>query len=90
MTPHKKISKLPENELINACKTSNGALFFRELYSRYILLFYGVALKYLGNADKAKEAVETVFNDISQKITVENIDNFRIWLYSEIKSYCLK
>ncbi|MDR0829901.1 MAG: hypothetical protein LBN95_07300, partial [Prevotellaceae bacterium] len=39
---------------------------------------------------KAKEAVETVFNDISQKITVENIDNFRIWLYSEIKSYCLK
>jgi RNA polymerase sigma-70 factor (ECF subfamily) len=57
------------------------------LYSRYIPLIYGVALKYLGNADSTKDAVKTLFDNILPTIDNSEIPVFRTWIYSVLKTH---
>lgn len=59
------------------------------LYSRYMDLVYGVCLKYLENSELAKDAVMQVFEELVQKINRYQVDNFRSWLYTLAKNYCL-
>lgn len=60
-----------------------------ELYSRYIPLIYGVALKYFKNSVEAEDAVSDIYIEISQKVSKYKIVNFRTWLYSVVRNHCL-
>jgi RNA polymerase sigma factor (sigma-70 family) len=59
------------------------------LYERYMELVFGVCLKYLKNAEPAKDAVMQIFEELILKIHKNDIENFRSWLYTVSKNYCL-
>ena len=52
-------------------------------------LVYGVCLKYLKNSESAKDAVMQIFEELVQKLKNHQVDNFRSWVYTLAKNYCL-
>ncbi len=52
-------------------------------------LLYGVCLKYLKEPETAKDAVMQVFEELVQKLPKHQVDNFKSWLYTLAKNYCL-
>ncbi len=60
-----------------------------ELYSRYMHLVYGVALKYLGNREDAKDAVMQIFEKLIVDLPGQEVRNFKSWLYVLTKNHCL-
>lgn len=68
----------------------NGDLqVLASLYQRYMELVYGVCLKYLQDNEPAKDAVMQVFEELVQKLKKHEVDNFKSWLYTLAKNYCL-
>lgn len=88
MATYKKISKLSDKELLSLYKNSGDSICFGELYSRYIPLLYGVALKYLGNANDAKDAVASLYETLLKDVAKSEIHSLRSFIYSAIKEHC--
>lgn len=86
----RNISKLTDEELLAEYKTSGDTEYFGTLYNRYTPLLYGVCLKYLGNADKAHDAVMQLFEHLLPKISNYEIGVFRTWLHSVARNHCLQ
>lgn len=59
------------------------------LFERYTHLVYGVCLKYLKNEDRCKDAVMEIFEELFVKLAVHEVHNFKSWLYSVSRNYCL-
>jgi RNA polymerase sigma-70 factor (ECF subfamily) len=81
---------LSDKEILQRYKISGKAEYFGELYNRYIPFLYGVALKYLRNADKAQEVIMHFFTNLLQEIPKLEINEFRTWIYAAMKNYCLQ
>lgn len=56
---------------------------------RYIDQVFGVCLKYLRDAQRSKDAVMDIFEELNKKLRSHEIDNFRGWLYVLARNYCL-
>src|SRR5690606_5310061 len=52
-------------------------------------LVYGVCLKYLKSEEQAKDAVMQIFEQLISKLRVHEVSNFKSWLYSLTRNYCL-
>ena len=76
-------------ELVAAYRTSGDLTILAALYQRYMDLLYPVCLKYLGEAETAKDAVMNIFEELAQKLLKYEVDNFRNWLYTLAKNHCL-
>ncbi|HUP13818.1 MAG TPA: sigma-70 family RNA polymerase sigma factor [Niastella sp.] len=59
------------------------------LFQRYMDLLYGVCLKYLKQPETAKDAVMQIFEELVAKLPKHEVDNFKSWLYTLAKNYCL-
>lgn len=81
---------MPDEELLARYNRTGDTKYFGELYNRYIPLLYGVCLKYLGNAEKAEDAVMQLFEELTEKIGRYEITLFRTWLYSVVKNHCFQ
>lgn len=84
-----KISDLSNEELLQVFLDGGDVAYFGELYRRFIPLTYGLCLKYLNNTDAAHDAVMDIFENLVQKISKYEINNFHTWLYSVPKNHCL-
>lgn len=60
-----------------------------ELYQRYMELVYGVCLKYYKEAERAKDSVMQVFEELVTKLKKHEVDNFKGWLHQVAKNHCL-
>jgi RNA polymerase sigma-70 factor (ECF subfamily) len=80
---------LPDKELVDSFKTSGDLEVLAILFQRYMGLLYGVCLKYLKDPETAKDAVMQVFEELVQKLPKHQVDNFKSWLYTLAKNYCL-
>ena len=60
-----------------------------ELYQRYMELVYGVCLKYYKDAEKAKDSVMQIFEELVTKLQKHEVDNFKGWLHQLAKNHCL-
>ena len=60
-----------------------------ELYARHMHLVYGVALKYLGNSDDARDATMHIFEKLVDELPGQEIRQFKSWLYVLSKNHCL-
>lgn len=85
----KNISKYDDAGLLRLYRESRDAGYLVELYGRYTVLVYGVALKYLKNIPDAQDAVMLLWEDLFTKVLVHEIQNFKAWLYSCVRNYCL-
>lgn len=59
------------------------------LFQRYMDLLYGVCLKYLKDGEASKDAVMQIFEELVQKLHKHDVDNFKSWVYTVAKNYCL-
>jgi len=59
------------------------------LYQRYMDLVYGVCLKYLKDAEAAKDSTMNIFEELIIKLQKHEVSNFKSWLYQLAKNHCL-
>lgn len=82
-------NELPDKELVNLFRTSGNMEVLAVLFQRYMELLYGVCLKYLKQPEASKDAVMQIFEELVQKLPRHEVDNFKSWLYTLAKNYCL-
>jgi len=78
-----------DEELLRRFQNSGQLDPLGELYSRYMHLVYGVALKYLNNREEAQDAVMQIFEKLISDLPGQEVRNFKSWLYVISKNYCL-
>lgn len=91
MTFVKNISStsLADKELIDAYKQSGDAGYVSTLYQRYMDLVFGVCLKYLKDAEKSKDAVMDIYEELNRKLKLHEVENFKGWLHVLARNHCL-
>lgn len=59
------------------------------LYQRYMDLVFGVCLKYFKDAERSRDAVMDIFDELVRKLKAHEVDNFKGWLHVLARNYCL-
>lgn len=75
--------------LIQTYKSHDDNAALAELFERYSHLMFCVCLKYLKNEEDSKDAVMEIFQKLTAALDKHKIDNFKGWLFSVTKNYCL-
>jgi RNA polymerase sigma-70 factor (ECF subfamily) len=78
-----------DSELVSEYTSGLNPEILGELYSRYMHLVYGVALKYLKNRDDAMDAVMQIFEKLITDLPRHKIENFKPWLHVVTRNFCL-
>ncbi|HWB28783.1 MAG TPA: sigma-70 family RNA polymerase sigma factor [Chitinophagaceae bacterium] len=78
-----------DGELLQLFKESGSQNALASLYLRYTDLVYGTCLKYLKDAETAKDAVMNIYQELLKKLPLHEVDNFKSWLYVLAKNHCL-
>ncbi len=88
-----KIFKKPRSrtdaESIALYRQSGDLGVLGELYERYMELVFGVCYNYLRNEEEAKDAVMQVFEQLIDDLKNHEVTNFKSWLHSVARNYCL-
>ncbi len=79
-----------DSELIERYRYSHDTKYVGELYLRYSHLVLGVCIKYLKDVEKAKDANMFIFEKLVKELKKHSISNFKSWLYSVSKNYCMQ
>ncbi|MBK7690437.1 MAG: sigma-70 family RNA polymerase sigma factor [Bacteroidetes bacterium] len=77
-----------DEDLIHLYKTKKSAEVFGIIYERYAHLVYGVCLKYLKNADNAKDAMMQIFEKLFIDLHKHEIQVFKAWIYRVSQNHC--
>ena len=78
-----------DQELLTEYRRSGSLEVLGQLYGRYMHLVYGLCLKYLKDEEKSKDAVMQIFEQLISKLKVHEVSNFKNWLYTLARNYCL-
>jgi RNA polymerase sigma-70 factor (ECF subfamily) len=60
-----------------------------ELYERNMDMVFAVCYKYLRHEEDAKDAVMQVFEQLVEDLLTHDVTNFKSWLHSVARNYCL-
>lgn len=80
---------LTDAELVELYRTHGDLAVLSSLYQRYMDLIYGVCLKYLKDAETAKDAVINIYEELIPKLKQHEVNNFKSWLYTLSRNHCL-
>lgn len=83
-------SKLGDEELLAAYRSSGDDRLLGLLLQRYTMLLLGVAMKYMKNRTDAEDAVQQVFLKAITHLPAGEIQNFKGWLYVLMRNHCLQ
>lgn len=78
-----------DKELVAAFKQTGDVNYLSTLYQRYMDLVYGVCLKYFKDAERSKDAVMDIYEELNSKLKQHEVDNFKGWLHVLARNYCL-
>ncbi|MBS1749584.1 MAG: sigma-70 family RNA polymerase sigma factor [Bacteroidetes bacterium] len=78
-----------DQDLITLYKQTKELSVLSTLYQRYMELVYGVCLKYFKEPERSKDAVMNIFEELIQKLQVHEVNNFKSWLHTLTRNYCL-
>jgi RNA polymerase sigma factor (sigma-70 family) len=78
-----------DKELVAAFKQTGDVNFLSKLYQRYMDLVFGVCLKYFKDAERSKDAVMDIYEELNSKLKLHEVDNFKGWLHVLARNYCL-
>ncbi len=76
-------------DLVASYKHTHDLEILGKLYQKYMPLVYGLCLKYLKDEERSKDAVMQIFEQLIQKLKIHEVTNFKSWLYSLCRNYCL-
>jgi RNA polymerase sigma factor (sigma-70 family) len=80
---------LSDRELIAAYKANGNQQYISSLYQRYMELVFGICLKYLKDAEKSKDAVMDIYVELTLKLKIHEVENFKGWLHVLARNHCL-
>lgn len=83
------LKEATDDQLLGRFKQTGDQQALAELYLRYSDLLYGVCLKYLEDAEEAKDAVMNIYQELLKKVPLHEIQNFKSWVYVLTKNHCL-
>ncbi|WP_134088942.1 RNA polymerase sigma factor [Olivibacter sp. XZL3] len=78
-----------EADLLEQYKSTGELQVLGALYEPYMPLVYGVCLKYLKDEALSEDAVMQIFEQLIKKLRIHTVSNFKSWLYSFARNYCL-
>ena len=87
-SPH-IIGDSSDEELVRLFREKQDLEVLGVLYKRYMLLVYGVCMKYFKNREDSQDAVMQIFEVMVKDIPRFEIQNFKGWLYTVTRNYCL-
>jgi RNA polymerase sigma factor (sigma-70 family) len=82
-------TQIDEQGLLTDYRKTGNIELLGKLYEQYMPLVFGLCLKYLKDEEKSKDAVMQIFEDLVKKLRVHEVNNFKSWLYSVARNYCL-
>lgn len=59
------------------------------LWDRYAQLLFGVAMKYLKDVDRSKDAVLDLFTVLPERLAKQEVRQFRSWVHTVMRNHCL-
>jgi len=80
---------IDEQGLLTDYRKTGNIELLGKLYEQYMPLVFGLCLKYLKDEEKSKDAVMQIFEDLVKKLRVHEVSNFKSWLYTVGRNYCL-
>lgn len=80
---------IDDQVLLTEYRSTGDLEVLGQLYGRYMHLVYGVCLKYLKDDEASKDAVMQIFEQLIKKLKVHEVNNFKSWLYTLARNYCL-
>lgn len=89
LSKRKKYKQLIDSQLIELFRSSADKLILAEIYNRYGHLVFGTCLKYLKNTENAEDITMIIFEKLHDKVSTNDIQYFKSWLYMVTKNECL-
>lgn len=80
---------LTDPEYISEYRRTGDLTSLGELYERYMDMVFAVCFKYLRDEEEAKDAVMQVFEQLITDLKKHEVQNFKSWLHSVARNYCL-
>lgn len=81
--------KWSDEELVAKYVSSDEARYLGILYERYMPMVFGVCLKILKDRGKSEDAVMAIYEELTRKVKIHQIEAFRGWLYVLARNHCL-
>ncbi|MFD2523765.1 RNA polymerase sigma factor [Emticicia soli] len=76
-------------EYIAAYQASGDLNVLGELYERNMEMVFSICYKYLRNEEESKDATMEIFEQLVEDLKKHQISNFKNWLHSVARNYCL-
>ncbi|TDS11061.1 RNA polymerase sigma factor [Sphingobacterium paludis] len=80
---------MSDGDLLSSYKATGELATWGELYSRHSEMVYYVCLRYFKDAERSKDAVMQLFEELIHKVNKQDIKDFPKWLYVVSKNHCL-
>ncbi|WP_241558586.1 RNA polymerase sigma factor [Paracnuella aquatica] len=80
---------MTDAQLLDRFYESGDQYWLGILLDRYTLLLLGVCMKYLKNAEEARDCVQQIFLKVLTEAGKYRVDYFKSWLYMVAKNECL-
>ncbi len=84
----KTIEHLSDEDLVAHVKSGQQSSL-AALWDRYAHLLFGVGMKYLKDAERAKDQVIEVFASLPGLLGKHEVDSFRPWIHTVMRNRCL-
>jgi RNA polymerase sigma-70 factor (ECF subfamily) len=84
-----KYQNVPDAELVDRYREMPDPEVLGELYQRYMVLVYGVCMKYLRSREDSQDAVMQIYETLVREIPRFEIRHFKSWLYGVSRNHCL-
>lgn len=78
-----------DEELVQLFQQQQQRKALGMLYRRYAHLVLGLCLDYLKHREDAKDAVMDIFEKAGRKLSGQQINNFRSWLFYVSRNHCI-
>lgn len=85
----KEFHDITDTQLLERYYADGNQHWIGILLERYTLLLLGVCMKYLKDAEEAKDCVQQIFLKVLTEVSKHRITFFKSWLYMVAKNECL-
>jgi len=85
----KNPGNLSDEDLIASYRQTGDMEVVGTLYKRYMHMVFGVAMKYMKEAEEAQDITMMVFEKLITDLKTHQIQQFKPWLYMVAKNQCL-
>ena len=84
-----RLDHITDQELLDQFYADYDNNWLGILLQRYVLLLFGVCMKYLKNEEEAKDSVQQIFLKAITELHKYRVNYFSSWIYKVARNHCL-